>query len=104
MYVQGNLKDQINRRKRIYEGHGRDSQAWQNAKKQTRKYAKKLRSDYYVKQKEKLCTSGTNQIPYRAVKNLISSEKPKHWDIRDLGGDKTDVELAEDLAEYFNAI
>ena len=41
---------------------------------------------------------------FRNVRTYNSAEKPKIWDIKSLAPEKSDLQLAIELAEYFNRI
>ena len=45
-----------------------------------------------------------NQIPHKAVKNLRCGEKPKAWDPSTLFPDKDDLQICEEMADFFNNI
>ena len=80
------------------------SEAWKKAKKDTDQTIRKRKRGFLDKQKEHLLSEDANRNFYKHVKNFSKLEKPKQFDVRELLPDKTDEQVAEELAVYFNRI
>ena len=44
------------------------------------------------------------KIAYQAINNLRTSERPRQWTMDDLANGRTDSQLLEDLADYYEQI
>ena len=53
---------------------------------------------------EKLTEARAHRLPYKAIKNLKTSDMPHLWDIRDLWPERGDNEIAEELADFFSNV
>ena len=99
------IKDQIRKRKGLYmEEGGVRTAAWKEAKKDTDQIIKKRKRGFLDKQKEHLLSEDANRNFYKHVKKNSKLEKPKQFDVRELLPEKTDKQVAEELAAYFNRI
>ena len=56
------------------------------------------------KQKEHLLAKDANINFYKHVRNFSKLERPKLFDVRELLPGRTDLQAAEELADYFNRI
>ena len=97
------LKKKMSTRNEMFKKYGRRG-PWIKAKKETEKDVKIQKKKFYDHHKAKLMDEGARNLPYNAVKCLISHERPQAWNVREMADVKTDEELAEDLAGFFNAI
>ena len=97
--------EMIEDRRRLYIEEGGGTQAWKEEKKRTKEAVKERKRKYFDRQKDHLLASDANRNFYKYVKNFGEAERPKMFDVRELVGEgKTDEEIAEELAEYFNRI
>ena len=55
-------------------------------------------------QKMKLTSKDANRSFFGLVKAFSTPEKPQNFDVRSLRPGKTDYDVAEELAEFFNRI
>ena len=62
------------------------------------------KKQYYKREVDKLTADGSHQIPYKILKNIADTKRPKMWTVEDLAKDKQAKELGEDLADYFSSI
>ena len=102
-WISQRCKDMISTRKRYYKKHQRTG-AWKLLKKNTAKQVKNEKRAYFEKEVEKLTTFNSHTLPYGAVANLKTHDRPKFWNVRDLDPDATEEELSESLADFFSNI
>ena len=103
-WITSSVKRAVKRRKRIFAANQKRNAAWKAEKVTTNKLIVESKKRYLDNQVSKLAEEGSHTIPYRAIKNLKTSDMPKQWDIRDLRPGKSDEEIAEELSDYFNSI
>ena len=102
--LQGNtIRKLTKRRRKIYDREGR-SDYWKKLKKKTDKMIRRRADRYMEKQKKILTAPDAARSFYKNVRAYKSKEKPPAFDVRDLYEGKTDEQVAEELAEHFNAI
>ena len=93
----------IRRRNRIYRKEGR-SATWKRLKKVTDEMIRKRKRHYMDLKKQQLTESDANRSFFRLVKSFNTAEKPQNFDVRSLRPGKSDLEVAEELASFFNRI
>lgn len=98
-----NLSKNLKKRNRLYKKEER-SPNWKTAKKHTDKLLSKSKNEYYNRIKDKLTEKDAHKLPYRAIMELKGGERPKPWDVSCLYPDKTEEDLVNMLADYFNSI
>ena len=91
------------KRRKVYDREGRSS-AWKKLKKKSDKLVKKRAKNYFDKQRSALVAADASKSFHKHVKAYKSREKPATFDIRELYEGKEDEEIAETLADHFNAI
>ena len=62
------------------------------------------KTEYFEKIKKKAADNNSPKLYYDAVKLLTDGEKPETWDVRSLFPGKSDIEIGEICADYFNGI
>lgn len=62
-----------------------------------------VKKRYLGKHINKLTEEGSHRLPYRAVKYLKTTDKPKQWDIRNLRPGLNDVDICR-LVRNENAV
>ena len=102
-WVTNKYRRLVRKRKRIFKREGR-SDRWKRAKKKTEELAEKLKKEYFEKMKKVAFAAKNSKCYYKAVKMLGGKEAPKTFDIRVLFPGKSDAEIVEELAAYFNRI
>ena len=96
---------QISDRKRLFwEEGGKRTAAWRKEKKKTDDLIKERKKEYMLTQKGHILAEDANRNFFRHVKCFSRLEKPRQFDVRQLYEGKTDKEISEDLAVYFNKI
>ena len=97
------IKKKIRRRKKVYRKEGR-SELWKYLKAATDKLIKDRKRSYMDLKKRQLSEPDANRSFFRLVKAFNTPEKPQTFDIRTLRPGKTDSEIANELADFFNRI
>ena len=97
------IKRQIRRKRRAYAAEGK-SQRYRREKKKAEKMMREGKQVFFEKVKKIAFEERSNKRYYGAVKLLGGKEAPKPFDIRVLFPGKTDQEIANELAGYFNKI
>ena len=93
----------VRKRKRIFMKEGR-SQRWKEAKKKTDEMAEELKRKYFERMKAAAFAAKNSKGYYKTIRMLGGKEAPKVFDIRVLFPGRSDFEIAEELAIYFNQI
>ena len=100
-WVMDEIQRAIRQRKRRFSKHQRGA-IWKEAKTITDELIKESKQKYYSESIAKLQESGSNQLPYKILKELAISDRPAAWSINQLDPGKDDQQLAENLADdYF---
>ena len=68
------------------------------------KYLQKRKDSFLSNQRGKLLNTSTSRNFYKNIKSFRSAERPKSFDIRELKPEMSNVELANDVAGFFNRI
>ena len=97
------IKKRIRRRYKIYKKEGR-SPLWKRLKKTTDRMIRERRDIYMNKKKIQLTAEDANRSFFRLVKAFNTPEKPQNFDVRTLCPGRSDSEVAEELAVFFNRI
>ena len=101
------IKKQIKRRKELYADEGGvRTAAWKEEKRITKDMIRKSKRGYMDVQKDHILAEDANRNFFKHVKNFSRLEKPHQFDVRDLESfkGKSDEEVAEDLAAFFNRV
>ena len=91
-------------KKLFREEGGKRTAAWKEAKAKTDAKILARKKEYLWTQKDHILAEDANRNFYKHVKNFNTIEKPREFDVRSLMPGKSDREVAETLAEYFNKI
>ena len=102
-WINGTVRWKIAKRKRLYKLEGR-SDRWKAMKKETDNLIKKRRSVYRSVQLANLTDRDAQRSFFKNIKAYKTGDRPKVFDVRTLCPGKTDGEVAEELAAYFNRI
>ena len=102
-WITDNIRKMVRRRKAVFRNRGRRID-WKKIKKYTRRMISKKKREYYVSAAADLSKPGSHQLPYKALEKIRHAQGPVTFDIRALAPDKTEPELADDLADYFSDI
>ena len=71
------IKRQVAKRKRIFRQTEQREGRWRSEKEKSNQMIRDSKKKYFDNEVEKLNVSGAHRLPYLAVKNLKSAEKPK---------------------------
>ena len=93
----------IARRRSIYRGEGR-SDRWHTLKCKIMAIIKTRKDKYFQGIRDKFLSNTDPKHFHECVKALLQGNSPPKWDVRTLKPDKSDEELAEWLADFFNGI
>ena len=96
-------KKKIARKKAIYRDEGK-SERWLAACSNLEDYLEKRRQNFLSNQRNKLLSPQASKNFHKNVKNYKSADKPKTFNVSDLMPDKSDGEVAEEAAVFFNSI
>ena len=99
------IRKEIRGRRRLYwqEG-GERTDLWKEEKKRVAKIIYDRKKVYLSEQKRDILADDANRNFFKHVRNFSRLEKPKIFDVRTLLPGKTDEEVAEILADYFNKV
>ena len=90
-------------RKGIYGREGR-SRKWRRLKRVIEASIKKKRDTYLESQRNVLLVDDARRNYFRNVKAFKSKDRPRPFDVRSIFPGKSDAEVADALAIYFNRI
>ena len=102
-WITEDVKKLVRRRKRCYKKNKR-THKWRDLKRRSDELITKNKRDFLKKATERLIANESNQVPYKALKEIAVPERPKAWTINDVSPDLNDAELAKKLAAYFSLI
>ena len=102
-WINDRVRKLWSKRRKNYDKQGR-SAAWKKLKKKSDKLVRKRASNYFERQKASFLAPDAAKSFHKHVKVYKSREKASSFDIRDLYQGKTDKQVAEELADHFNAI
>ena len=91
------------RKAAIYKSEGASSR-WERERDRLESYLEKRRLKYLERQRERFTGPTASANFHRNVRAFGTADRPKNFDVRDLFPGLTDVEVADKVAEYFNAI
>ena len=93
----------IKKKGAIFKAEGQ-SPRWLAMRDKVDKHLERRRESYLGKQRDKFIGPQAHVSFFRNVKAFKSAEKPKEFDVRELCPGKTDREVADEVAEFFNSI
>ena len=99
-WIDDEIRRAIRTRRRRFK-KARRSRKWREAKEVTKELIRTAKKKYYENAVDKLKRQRSGTIPYRILKELAIPDRPKAWSVNSLAPEKTDMELAEDLADFF---
>lgn len=102
-WINQQIRNRIRQRKDDYKKEGR-SEHWKRLKKIMEDMLAMRKERYVAVQKDNLIGDDTQRNFFKNVKTYQSAARPVQFDIRTLSADKTDAEIADDLAVFFNKI
>ena len=96
-------RKKIVRKRAIFKSESRSTK-WRAARHDLEKYLEVRREAFLKAQREKLFSPDACKKFFSNVKSFKSYEKPKSFDVRDIEPNKSDKEVADGIANYFNRI
>ena len=102
-WIDDNIRKEIKLRKRIYARYGR-SNKWHEQKRKTNALIKESKRKYYNLYTNKaIMTPGDASLYYKVVSRLKDKQTPPPFNVSEMCPGKTDLQVAEELADYFSA-
>ena len=77
---------------------------WKNLKEKTNRLIKDRRGEFNKNIHSKFIEAMDLKRFHRGVKAFLSAEEVQKWDVRSIFPNRSDLEVAEDLADFFNGI
>ena len=96
-------KKMIKKKGAIFKDEGQ-SPRWERIRQKLEAHLDKKKNDFLAKQRDKFIGPQAHVSFFRNVKAFKSAEKPREFDVRTLCPGKTDLEVANEVADYFNEI
>ena len=103
-WINEKIRRLIKARKRIFVDTGGRTPEWKRMKKKTDKLIEKRRKIYQESQKIALLAEDADRNFFKQTKNYMTKERKAPFDVRDLFPGRTESQVADILAEHFNAI
>ena len=102
-WINQRIRKRIRQRKDVYKKEGRSAR-WKRLKKITDEMLAARKKCYVEVQKNNLTGEDTQRNFFKNVKTYKSAARPAQFDVRSLVEGKSDMEVADDLAVFFNKI
>ena len=102
-WINWSIRKKIKARNRLYRLQGR-SAAWKRLKKVIEGLIAKRKEKFRIVQVNNLTSKDANRSFFKNVKSYGTKDRPKPFDVTTLCPGKTDAEVAEMLADYFNSV
>ena len=102
-WLDARARKMIKRKAAIFKSEG-PSERWERARNDVDRYLDGRREEYVAKQREKFTGPNASAHFHKNVKAFCTAEKPKPFDVRTLLPGRSDGEVADEIANYFNAI
>ena len=103
-WITEHIKKRIKSRDRIFRENGREN-VWKSARDEVREKISNSKKAYYEREVEKIVNASDKKaLAYTALKNINCSSRPKAWGIGDLDSNRDVMEIAEEVADYFNDV
>ena len=96
-------KKMVKKKQAIYKAEGQ-SDRWLRQSEKLQKYLDKGQQNFLQNQREKITGPTASKNFFKNVRAFKSADKPKDFNIRDLRPGKTEREVAEEAAAFFNRI
>ena len=100
-WIDDNIRRKIRERMRAYKKHGRKGK-WLTLKEGTSEAIAKNKRVFYEQEVKKLGMPGA--IPYKSLHRIIDTDAPKNWTPKMMKPDMNELQIAEDLADFFTRI
>ena len=95
----------ISNRKRLFLAEGGErTEVWKKEKKRVDGIIRDRKRSFMDIQRENLLGPDAARCFYKNVKNFSKFERPAQFDVRELLPGQSDIEAAESLADFFNAV
>ena len=95
----------IEGRKRLYVAEGGErTEVWKEEKRRIDKLIVERKRGYMDTQRAHILQDDASRNFFKHAKNFSRFEKPKEFDVRSLLPDKSDAEVADVLADFFNKV
>ena len=94
----------IDTRRRLYMSEGGRTVVWKEKKKEVDKAIRDRKRGYMSAQKNRILEADANRNFFRHVRSFSRVEKPKQFDVRDILPGRSDQQVAEELADFFNKV
>ena len=102
-WVNEAIRRRVRQRKGIFRREGRSAK-WKRLKKVVERMVKTRREKYMDSQRDVLLKEDSERNFFKNIKSYKNKDKPVQFNVRQLFPGKTDAELANLLADYFNAV
>ena len=102
-WISRGVRRRARRKRRIYRQEGK-SECYRIAEQELSEVLERNKKNFFEKMKQKSISQRSSKCYYSAIKMLGSKEAPKLWEIRVMFPGKTDQQIADELATYFNRI
>lgn len=94
----------IEKRRKLHGNEGTRSERWHTFKDKIQEIVVASKTKYYGELKKNFSESGDPSKFYVYVQAFMNRNSVQRWDVRSLDSQKSNKELAEWLADYFNGI
>ena len=95
------LRDLIEKRRNLFRNEGR-TERWKKFKAKVVRIVRENKDKYFVTLREKYVRNGDPSKFHAYAQTLLSGNEHEQWDVWSLCPEKSDIELAEWLADFFN--
>ena len=102
-WFNGKARKMTRKKQAIYKSEGKLDR-WLRMQEKVDNYLEVRREAFLDTQREKFIGPDASSQFYKNVRSFKNAEKPKDFDVRSLRPGKTDGEVANEVAEYFNRI
>ena len=102
-WLDDRAKKKIKKKKAIYRDEGK-SDRWIKAQDNLDRYLALRQENFLENQRGKFFSPNASKNFHKNVKNFKTAEKPKQFNVADIHPDKTEQEVAEMAATFFNEI
>ena len=83
-WIDAATRAMIDKRQKMFNRTKKRCCRWKKLKTTTDNMIRRRKKKYYDREVEKLCTVGSHQIPYKALRNIADTERPPSWTIEHL--------------------
>ena len=100
-WITDSIKRAVRRRKRAYGKNYKRTADWKKLKRETDRMIADGKKKFYDAETDKLSAAGSSKIPFKILKDITEAERPAPWSVSHMRPNKTDTEIAEELADFF---